>query len=60
MVTQMTYEQYINRLREQQDEERAAAELDREQFMFDDAHESEYWDCLECAAPLEVLDDTPQ
>ncbi|MDS3860152.1 hypothetical protein RIF25_04970 [Thermosynechococcaceae cyanobacterium BACA0444] len=56
----MTYEQYINRLREQQDEERAAAELDREQFMFDDAHESEYWDCLECAAPPEVLEDTPQ
>ena len=56
----MTYEQYINNLREQQDNDRAAAELDREQFMFDDTHESEYWDCLECLPPPEFLDDTPQ
>jgi len=56
----MTYEQYINRLREQQDEERAAAELDRALSMFDDAHDSEYWDCLECLPPPEVLEDTPQ
>lgn len=56
----MTYKQYINNLREQQDEYVAATELDREQFMFDDAHESEYWDCLECLPPPEVLDDTPQ
>lgn len=56
----MTYQQYLDGLREQQDNDRAAAELDREMFMFDDAHESEYWDCLECLPPPEVLEDTPQ
>ncbi len=56
----MTYEQYLNSLCEQQDNDRSVAELDRQLFMFDDAHESEYWNCLKCLPPPEVLEDTPQ
>lgn len=56
----MTYEQYLNNLREQQEEWQQQAELDQEPFNFDDSHESEYWDCLECLPPPEFLEDTPQ
>ncbi len=56
----MTYQDYINNLREQQDNDRLAAEADSEPFMFDDTHESDYWDCLECLPPSEVLEDCPQ
>ncbi|AFY62797.1 hypothetical protein [Synechococcus sp. PCC 6312] len=56
----MTYSQYINNLCEQQDNDHSKTDLDRELFGFTDVHEPEYWDCLECAAPPEVLEDCPQ
>ncbi len=67
----MTYQKYLDNLREEQDNDRLAAEADNKPFNFDyygDMEQFEmnclaqeaYWDCLECSAPPEVLEDCPQ